>query len=344
MAPQGDSKASADDAPEGSAPASIPLAIRLKAWWNGYEPSELYAFERTRDGPSGGNVGVADMHRDVKARQLEVPDEKDDDDPIWPDSRIDVIQRLFGRGFIHPGGAERMAEICKPFGLTPQQSVMDLSAGLGGGPASLSEFFGVWVTAYERNAKLVGAAPASIKGLRGAEKVKVEKFDTDAFEPKQNSVDCVVCRDTLYQIQDKVGVLDGVKKALRQGGQILLTDYIAPDDSALQGRLKEWAESSEQPVWLWPAERYEQALADRGFDVRISEDLSPLYSKMIRQAFVAFVDAAGQSMQGGSGEIYAGKPRRRAALLQEAERWAFRAALLDAGHLKVHRLFALKPM
>ena len=76
-------------------------------------------------------------------------------------SRIEVIQRLFGRGFIHPGGAEQMAFV--------QAVWTDAAAighgclgGLGGGPAALAEFFGVWVTAFEHDSKLAGGSRRSM--------------------------------------------------------------------------------------------------------------------------------------------------------------------------------------
>jgi cyclopropane fatty-acyl-phospholipid synthase-like methyltransferase len=326
----------------------IPLPVRLEAWWNGYDPSELLAYKLTQSGQDGASgLGPADGHKDFVTRDVETEAEVDDDDPLWPDSRIDVVQRLFGRGFIVPGGAERMAEICKPFGLTSDESVLDVSAGLGGGPSALAEFFGSRVTGYEFRPKLVAAAPGAIKGLKGASKVKLEGYDATAFAPPPKSADCVLSRDSLHLIADKVGMLDGMKDAIKDIGQLLITDYVTETSDVPSGRAKTWIEESDEPISLWSVERYQQALGDRGLDVRIVEDLSPLYAETIKSAFAAFVAAAGQAAKdgkGGGAGVFSGKPRRQAALIREVETWARRAAMLEAGEIKAYRFFALKRM
>lgn len=329
-------------------PERIPLSVRLEAWWNGYDPSELHAFKLAQQG-QGGSVGLgpADAHKNFITRKLEVEPEVDDDDPIWPDSRIDVVQRLFGRGFIGPGGAERMALTCKPFGLTSEESVLDVSSGLGGGPVALAEFFGVRVSGYDFRPKLASAAPNAIKGLKGASKVKLASYEGEGFALPPKSADCVLSRDSMHLISDKVGMLDGMKAAVKDIGQVLITDYVTETNDAPSGRVKAWIEDSAEPISLWSVERYQQALGDRGLDIRIVEDLSPLYAETIKAAFAAFVAAAGQSAKdgkaGGAG-VFAGKPRRQAALIREAETWARRASMLEAGEIKAYRFFALKRM
>ena len=337
-----------NDPKTGAEPKRVPLPVRLEAWWNGYDPSELHAFKLAQQEQGGsGGLGPADAHKNFITRDLEVEAEVDDDDPVWPDSRIDVVQRLFGRGFIGPGGAERMAEICKPFGLTSEESVLDVSAGLCGGPAALSEFFGVRVTGYEHRPKLLSSAPSAIKGLKGASRVKLEGYEQSNFAPPPKSANCVLSRDTLHLIADKVGMLDGMKAAIKDIGQLLITDFVTETNEAPTGRVRAWIEDSAEPISLWSVERYQKALGDRGLDIRIVEDLSPLYAETIKGAFAAFVTAAGQSAKdgkaGGAG-VFAGKPRRQAALIQEAENWARRASMLEAGELKAYRFFALKRM
>jgi len=316
----------------------IPIGTRMEAWWKGYDPRELHSYKKTLARLSDQGMPPDEVAAEF-GRQTRVETEPaDDDDPVWPNSRIEVIQRLFGRGFIIPGGAEQMAHVCKPFGLTPQQTVMDVSAGLGGGPAALSEFFGVWVGGFERNPKLVEAAPAAIKGLRGISKVKIEGYSPTGFAPKPKSVDCVVCRESLYLVDDKADVLTGMKMALKDWGQLLITDYVLPDTAPPKGRLDDWIASQPERVTLWTKERYEQALTDRGFDVRIVEDLSEEQHGLIKASFSNLLETVAQS------DLFSGKPLRKRALMKETEEWARRAAMLESGEIKLYRFFALKPM
>ena len=89
---------------------------------------------------------------------------------------------------------------------------------------------------------------------------------------------------------------------------------------------------------FWTVGRYEQALNDRGFDVRIVEDISAEQRELIKAAFANLLEAVTQS------DMFEGKPRRKIALMKEAEDWARRAAMLESGEIKLYRFFALKPI
>lgn len=309
----------------GSDDPSVPLRHRLAAWWRGYDATEYYAW-RTGDGPPRGR-SMEDLI--PKAPVLSTVDHTR--------ARIDVLQRLFGPGFASPGGAEHAIQMVKPFGLTPEHSVLDLSAGLGGGATAVVQRFGVWITGYEMDPELAEWAPAIIATLKGGDHVTVRGFTPDGFTLRPKSFDCVVSRESMFCVRDRAALLKTIHGVLKNWGQLVVTDYVLPGETAPSDRVKGWLESEDLTYKPWAKQEYEKAFAELGFDVRVLEDRSDEHRQHIRDTFARFV----QHLDGN--DSMAADPAHRAALIVEAERWARRASLLEAGELALYRFFLIKP-
>lgn len=310
----------ASDAP------SIPLRVRLAAWWRGYDPAQYHAWQ-SAGAPPPRPVSMESLIPPMP--QLSAVDHAK--------ARVDVLQRLFGPGFVTPGGPEHAIEMVKPFGLTPVHSVLDLSAGLGGGAAAIVQRFGVWITGYEMDPELADWAPATIATLKGGDHVTVREFTPDTLSLRPRSFDCVVTRESLYGVRDRAGLLKTIHTVLKDWGQAVITDYVLPQADAPAESVTSWLESEDLTYKPWSKVEYEKAFGDLGFDVRVMEDRSEEHRRHIRDHFARFVDGLDGK------DPLAGDPAHREALIAEAERWARRAALLESGDLALYRFFLIKP-
>jgi SAM-dependent methyltransferase len=311
----------------GDAP-SIPIRDRLTAWWRGYDPAEYYAWRTGVSGTAPRPQSMEDMI--PKMPVLSTVDHTR--------ARIDVLQRLFGPGFTAPGGPEHSVEMVKPFGLTPEHSVLDLSAGLGGAATAVVQRFGVWVTGYEMDPELAEWAPQVVATLKGGDHVTVKGFTPEGLTLRPRSFDCVVTREALFAVRDRAELLKIIHGVLKNWGQLVVTDYVLPKaDETPSERIKTWLETEDLTYKPWAKSEYEKAFADLGFDVRIVEDRSEEHRQHIRDNFARFVE------QLDGRDPLAEDPAHRAALIVEAERWARRASLLEAGDLALYRFFVLKP-
>jgi len=252
-------------------------------------------------------------------------------------ARIDVLQRLFGPGFAAPGGGEHAVEMVKPFGLTPEHSVLDLAAGLGGAATAIVQRFGVWITGYEMEPSLAEWAPNVVATLKGGDHVTVRGFAPEGFTLRPKSFDCVISREALFMVRDRADLLKTVHGVLKAWGQLMITDYVLPSDQPPSDRIQSWLESEDLTYKPWSKSEYEKAFAELGFDVRVVEDRSAEHQQHIRDTFARFV----QHLDGS--DPLAEDPAHRAALIVEAERWARRASLLESGDLALYRFFVIKP-
>lgn len=295
----------------------VPLGIRLKAWWEG---CDVIVRQRARAAPAV----VTPERRVIGYRDPERP---------WETPRVKLAQMLWGEGFSHPGGTEEAIKLVKPFGLNPAMTVLDLSGGLGGGPRALVEEFGVWVTGLERDREFAeaGAQLSTLAGL--AKKADIGVFVPDKLDIRDDSTDCILCREVLHAVPNKARMLRVISQGLKPRGQLLFTDYmLASDASAESAPIKAWL-ALEPDLELWSLDDHTRLLADQKLDVRVTEDITDGFRRMVIGAWADLTSStAGASLS----------PELKECLVSELDRWTRRIAAFDSGDLKVFRVYALK--
>ena len=132
-------------------------------------------------------------------------------------------------------------------------------------------------------------------------------------------------------------MLRTLKRALRMYGQLSLTDFVLPPGKEPSAAVEKWIKNDPFPIHLWPMDRYDAEMAALEMDVRVSENISKDYHGYMTKAFQSFIDRY------QDGRIKA-TPGQLEILMGEVERWARLAALLEAGEVRLHRYFALKPV
>jgi SAM-dependent methyltransferase len=298
---------------------------RFHAWWEGIDPPrrDLTREPLLLDRPASPESSPGD-HQNGTAR-------------AWPLPRIEAAQRIWGQDFIAPGGADFTIELAKPFGAGPRTSLCDLQAGLGGGTRAIAKEFEVWVTGLEPDPDLADLAHQRSRALALDRKAPVRPYDPETLALKPESFDCLFAREGFCHVIDKAHLLSGLAAALRDHGQLIFTDLVLADTAAIrsvaEGAVGRWAATEPRPPHPWPAARMVEALVDRGLDVRIRQDITPVYRGLVVQGFKHL-----------AGQLHAGAVRRDqlAPVLAETERWGRRVAALDRGSLRCYRFHAIK--
>jgi cyclopropane fatty-acyl-phospholipid synthase-like methyltransferase len=256
---------------------------------------------------------------------------------VWPRAKVEVSQRVFGRGFLAPGGPDHVIDIVKSIGLDPVQTVLDLSMGLGGPGAAMAGTYGVWITGYERNPALFDIAATVLPTLKAGDQVRTNFFDPETVELPRKKFDVVLSGESMHGIQNRVALIQKIFDSLKDWGQFLMSDFVVPDESTPSERLKTWMQNRGEPVTLWTRQQYEVALSNQKFDVRSIKDESKVYVDMIRHDFASFVATL------NADKAVTETPIGRAALMDLAEDWSRLATLLQDGELQLLRFLAMKP-
>lgn len=132
-----------------------------------------------------------------------------------------LYQKVWGEGFNFPGGPDYALELVKPFNLKPAMTVLDLTAGLGGGARAMVEVFDMWVSCMEPDAEIAAVGKA-ISVQKGVEKrAPMEPYDISkplVLPPAK--YDCILLRETLHEFVHKPEALKAIKHALKPHGQV----------------------------------------------------------------------------------------------------------------------------
>jgi 2-polyprenyl-3-methyl-5-hydroxy-6-metoxy-1,4-benzoquinol methylase len=293
----------------------LPFWERFLAWWEGYDPGKP---KRAPVGPTdASDHGV----RYEAARQR------------WETARLKLVQDLWGEGFSSPGDTEHILNMIKFFGLNPAMSVLDIGAGLGGATRTMTERFGVWVTGLEADSDLAEAGMALSTKAGMAKKAPITHFEPASFTYKPKSIDCVFSKEFLFTVVDKPAFLREVENLMKPRGQFLFTDYVLNMAGQDSMALQKWRDQEPNEPHAWTAHDYKQALVDLHLEVRVMEDISRDFHKLVTHAWANYIRRL-------EGEGIT--PEDTPSLVDELELWTRRIQALESGDLRVFRFHALK--
>ena len=296
------------------------LTKRLQAWWAGnYYEAEDEAEPQPEESPNEGVFAPTGNGRQAAA---------------WSDPRLQVSEEIWGKGYSGPGGDDEVEALIRPLGLDSSMMIIDFGAGLGGTTRALHNQTGAWVSGYEAS-PLLAEAGAELSQMAGLHrKATIEAFDLATLKFREGGFNAVFSKEALFTMENKEEIFKHFYDCLRTDGQLLMTDYLATKPGALSGTTEEWAAQEPMRPNLWSLDQTRTVISDLGFEVRITEDITPTVRKQILGALAAF-----------TGKIDPNSPSQRGwgtAIIAEIEMWAKRIKILESGEVAVFRIYGRK--
>jgi SAM-dependent methyltransferase len=251
----------------------------------------------------------------------------------WPPARLALVHQLWGAGFVFPGGEIETLRLARPLGASEATSLLIVGVGSGGPAISVGRNMGTWVTGMENDPSLLAAATELVRRSQLGKKITIKTWDpeTPAFVVRSHH-HCLALQPLLGAQPEPI--LDGLARALRPGGQLVLTELsstapLDPNDptvrrwSALEKR-----NPADVPIGI----SVTRMLGRVGLDVRIAEDIS---TRHLEQAMLGW--------RVKLRDLRDRKPARQEAvqLVSEAELWLLRRRLIRDGRLRMMRWHAL---
>jgi hypothetical protein len=254
----------------------------------------------------------------------------------WSVDRLMITDRLWGDGYIAPGGEIETLRLIRPIGLSSSASILVVGVG-GGGPAScVVRNTGAWVAGVEAEPVLLERARALMKAGHFGKRANMELWDPE--HPKfarQRHNHCLALEPLRSGVRPEP-VLNGLAMTLKPSGQLVLTELVAdkplPTNDATVSR---WSRLERRKIAALPSESaITRMLARVGFDVRIAEDIS---DRHVENAMIGWRVAVRELGEQKPNAIMA------AQLVAEAEMWLLRVRLLRDKQLKMMRWHAIGP-
>ena len=291
------------------------LKQRLHAWWEGYDLGPVPQ-------PDSDPGETGDMVDEAAAEDI----------PEWSPARQKLVQLIWGDGFISPATPDSVVDLAQPFGLTAENTMLEIGSGPGGGACAVAERIGSYVDGFDLSADLAKQAldASMIKGLE--KKAVVKGFDPATFELKTDFYDGCLLRDTLVLIDDKEAFLEIVLSAVKPGKPIVITESFVT--SAEPGPLAT-ASIDGEPGTVFPCEAslVIDKLEASNFEVRVNNDETEQYTALACAAWVEMADKiTGKDLDADLAQ----------ALVRETDLWERRNEAYSAGELEMRRIVAFK--
>jgi len=248
----------------------------------------------------------------------------------WDKTRLDVVQKVWGKGFIAPGGKKTILGLVEPLGLKRGMRVLDLGAGLGGPARVLAKRFGARVTGLEADRRLAEAGRALSSRAVLPSKASIHSLAQRHEVLAPGAFDRIFSKDVLFTVRDKARLLAVAEALLADGGRMLFVDYVVAADGRQTPGVEAWVAADPARPTPWSVEDYIEALTGLGLSLRI-DDITGETRRAINGAWADFLARRRRPSLD-----------RRAAqmLLDEARLWSRRAKLLRTGELRACRIVA----
>jgi cyclopropane fatty-acyl-phospholipid synthase-like methyltransferase len=157
--------------------------------------------------------------------------------------------------------------------------------------------------------------------------------DMESLEPPEGRYDAIFSMEAIYTIAQKERLFESLAKALKPNGQLLLTDFLLTDVEKADSAVKVWWKREPDMVHLWTVEMMFKHLTQLGLDVRIREDMTDRYRRVVIGEWARLLGAVKQH----------GVPRHLYNYLAaEMELAQLRMAALESGSLAIYRFHAFK--
>ncbi|MFK0017393.1 class I SAM-dependent methyltransferase [Streptomyces sp. NPDC091027] len=190
--------------------------------------------------------------------------------PVQHGGLFDGVVGTTGGEDLYRAAARRTSErLAAEAGIGPAARVLDVGCGSGETAAHLARHTGCQVTGIDLSARQVAHAAGRCRDLP----VRFRQASVTALPFADDEFTHVVCMDALYHVQDKRRAHSEMRRVLRVGGTLAVTDFLRPTDivppeiqAGLYDRL------------MFNGGRslvgYQTDLVAAGFDIRLARDIS----------------------------------------------------------------------
>ena len=186
-------------------------------------------------------------------------------EPLYDKKHIDFLEKLWGDGYLSPGGEEEVSRLLKNIDLS-NKIILDIGCGSGGITTSL-------ITAYKAK-KVIGidvegdvcrAARFRVANSGLQNKIDILQVSPGKLPFKDFKFDIVFSKDSIVHIADKEFLSKEIFRILKSGGTFVCSDWLRSHDGKPSAEMIHYLKLEDLNFDMASPSRYEVALSKAGF-------------------------------------------------------------------------------
>ena len=205
------------------------------------------------------------------------------DDSEYYDAMLDVLEWIWGRDYMAPGGEGNVDKMVAGLDLHGKQ-VLDIGCGLGGPAFALAKKYGAIVTGTDLELKLIQRAKQRAAELGLSEQTSFLTVQAGPMDFPDNYFDLVISSGAITQTADKLGIFSEIHRILKPGGSISCYNWMKSEGEYSEDMLY-WFKMEGLTYAMETPERHGELLAEAGYrDIQL-EDASDWYRREARREY-----------------------------------------------------------
>lgn len=225
----------------------------------------------------------------------------------YPDHFVRRLERLWGRGFMSPGGADEVRAIIEGLSLSGLVG-LDIGCGIGGPDIVLIRDLGAAsVHGVDIDQDLLEKATANAAEANLADRLSYGRIDPGPLPFAEASYDFVFSKDAFLHVADKPALFAEIRRVLRPGGWLVASDWMASEDREAIPAWRDYQARAPYPVRPATAGATERDLRAAGFEAVATRDRNAWYADVAVRDLAQIEGALKEDLIAASSpDIYAG--------------------------------------
>lgn len=208
---------------------------------------------------------------------------QDSHDSEYNDAMVAVLEWLWGRDFMAPGGAGNIEKMLRGIE-TRDREILDIGSGLGGPAFLLSRDYQAEVTGIDIEPHLLARARQRAQELNLQRPVIFEQVSPGPLPFEDRSFDIVFSSGAITQVDDKSGMFLECARVLRPGGYLTVYDWLKAEGDYSPDMMY-FFEMEGLTYSLATLEETRKVVQKAGFDEVSVEDASDWYRVKSRSEY-----------------------------------------------------------
>ena len=199
------------------------------------------------------------------------------DENFYPEAELQFFEKVWGKGFVSPGGPEEVAEILRDVDLENKR-ILDIGCGMGGIDILLVKNHGAAkVVGIDVEGPVLEKARQYVSEADLMDRIEFRLVEPGPLPFDEASFDIVFSKDALLHISDKKMLFSEIFRTLKPNGMFVAGDWLRGEYEKVSEQMALFYKLTDNEFDMVTLREYGSELRDAGFSEVVLRDRNEWY-------------------------------------------------------------------